>query len=254
LRVVTTALRFVRRLDEGENVASFVFDADRPLGHRAGQAMRLTVPHPEPDDRGISRTFTISSAPSEPFAMISTRLSEPPSTFKRALRLLEPGAVVEARGPYGRFVYAGDDRPAVFVAGGIGVTPFRSMLVELASQRAGAPVTLLYANRSPDIPFRALFDGLARHWPGLRIVYTVTRPTPDWRGQVGRVDEGMLRRHVPNLSRPLFYVSGPAAMVEATAGMLSVLGVGPDRVKRESFPGYGAPAGTAGSPANQNGG
>jgi ferredoxin-NADP reductase len=249
---MATALRFVRRVHEGENVASFVFDVDQPLGHRAGQAIRLTVPHPEPDDRGLARTFTLSSAPSEPFAMISTRLSEPPSTFKRALRALEPGAVAEARGPYGRFVYAEHDTPAVFIAGGIGVTPFRSMLVELASQRVAAPVTLLYANRSPDIPFRSLFDSLARGWPGLQIVYTVTRPTPDWRGSVGRVGEELIRRHVPDLSRPLFYVAGPAAMVEATARVLAVLGVGPDRIKQESFPGYDAPAGTATSAANQS--
>jgi glycine betaine catabolism B len=226
------------RQHEAENVTTFRFVPELPVSYQAGQYLRYTLPHPAPDSRGIARYFTIASAPSEPFIILTTRLSNPGSTFKQALAALEPGAEVVATGPLGRFVYAEYDTPVVFIAGGIGVTPFRSMLVEWAARQRSAEITLLYANRTPEIAFRGLFDQLAQSHPALRTVYIVSHPTADWSGPVGHIDAAFIDEHVPDLRAPRFYAAGPQAMVEAMAQALGQLGVQRERIEREIFPGY----------------
>jgi ferredoxin-NADP reductase len=140
-----------------------------------GQYIGLTLPHAHPDSRGSARTFTIASAPGEPLVQITTRLSTSPSTFKQALCSLSPGSVVEASSPGGQFVYTDAARPAVFIAGGIGITPFRAILSDLAAGHLPyAATTLLYSSASSEIPFRAFLDSLLPGWPGLRIAYTLT--------------------------------------------------------------------------------
>jgi ferredoxin-NADP reductase len=170
--------------------------------------------------------------------MLTTRLSRPGSTFKQALAGLEPGAAVAASGPLGRFVYTPSETPAVFIAGGIGITPFRSMLVELAAQRLDAEITLLYANRTPDIAFSRLFDELAATLPRLKVVYIISHPTADWRGPVGRIDADFIGRRVPDAPAAQFFASGPQPMVEAMGRALAELGVPRERIKQERFPGY----------------
>ena len=231
-------LTLTARHREGENIESFQFQPERPFTFQAGQYLRYTLNHREPDNRGVSRFFTIASAPAEGFVMLATRLSTPGSSFKQALRRLGAGDVVEAAGPSGQFVYSDREMPAVFVAGGIGITPFRSILVDLASRPLEADVTLLYANSTPDIPFRRLFDDLAAKQTRLKIAYTISQPDPDWRGPVGRIDERFIREHAPFARDPLFYVAGPKAMVAATAEALRTVGVAGDRIKRDFFPGY----------------
>ncbi len=231
-------LRLRDRHHEAENITSFRFEPERPVSYQAGQYLRYTLPHPDPDSRGIARYFTMASAPSEPFIMLATRLSSPGSTFKQALAGLEPGTVVAATGPLGRFVYTQDATPAVFIAGGIGVTPFRSMLVEWAARPRGAAITLLYANRTPDIAFRGLFDDLAQAHPALSVVYIVSHPTADWSGPVGHIDAAFIAEHVPDVTVPRFYAAGPQAMVEAMGQALGQIGVQRERIQQEIFPGY----------------
>jgi glycine betaine catabolism B len=233
-----STVHFVQKQHEAENATSFLFAPERPISYQAGQYLRYTLQHPDADSRGVVRSFTIASFPAEPTLRITTRLSTPPSTFKLALMGLEPGAVLEASGPYGRFVHTETDRPAVFIAGGIGITPFRSILGDLASRKVRAPITLLYANRTSDIPFRAFCDALVSGWPELRIVYTVTQPKEDWQGATGRIDGAVIKRCVPNLAEQQFFVSGPTGFVEAMRTTLAEIGVDASRVKHEAFPGY----------------
>jgi ferredoxin-NADP reductase len=195
----------VRRQHEAENVTSFFFRPEPPLRYQAGQYLRYTLPHPHADARGITRSFTLASYPAEPLLRLTTRLS--------AL-------------------------PLVFIAGGIGITPFRSILGELASSRERPTITLLYSNRTADIPFRSFLDALVPDWPALRLVYTVTGADPDWRGARGRIDGAFIRRELPDPAGTLFFVSGPTGLVDAMRATLAELGVEPGRIKSEAFPGY----------------
>ena len=232
------ALEFVRLRPEADDVTSFFFRPRQPLPFRAGQYLELALPHPWPDSRGIARPLTIASAPAEPLLQVTTRLGPSPSTFKQALCRLKPGDVVQATGPYGDFVYTDSHAPAVFIAGGIGITPFRSMLVDLATRRSRPAVTLLYSSSNPDIPFRAFFDALTPAWPELRLAYTVTRPSRAWGGPTGRIDASFIGRQVRDPAHALFFVCGPSGFVDGMLGTLEQMGVPPTRITREGFPGY----------------
>jgi len=234
----TTAVRLVQLQHEAENAASFLFEPDAPISYDAGQYLRYTLPHANPDNRGVARSFTIASFPGEPTIRLTTRLSEPPSSFKRTLAHLQPGAIVQTSGPFGRFVYGEPDSPAVFIAGGIGITPFRSIIGDLAFRKIHASITLLYSNRTADIPFRRFFDAVQPDWPELELVYTVTQPPADWSGPRGRIDAAFIKQRVRDITQPVFFVSGPTALVETMRGTLSEMGVEASRVKHEAFPGY----------------
>jgi ferredoxin-NADP reductase len=233
-----TALELVRRQREADDVVSFFFRPNRPLTFFAGQFLDLSLPHPAPDTRGSTRALTIASAPAEPLLQFTTRMAPTPSTFKQALAALRPGEVVSASGPYGEFGYVDEAAPFVLIAGGIGITPFRSLLVDLASQGSRSNATLLYSNASSSIPFRATFDALTPAWPELRLAYTVTRPGLAWDGPSGRIDAAFVAHHVPDLARSQFLVCGPGGFVDAMLRTLQGLGVPADHIEHEDFPGY----------------
>jgi glycine betaine catabolism B len=237
-----TALTLVRRQLEADHVFSFFFRPQQPLAFEAGQFLELSLPHPAPDESGTTRCLTIASAPSEPLLQLTTRIGPAPSTFKHALYDLRPGDAVAASGPYGDFVSPDTGAPIVFIAGGIGITPFRSMLLDLAARPARPAVSLLYSNSSPSIPFRPEFDALERDWPELRLEYTVTRPSPTWSGAAGRIDASFIARHVDDPSRARYFACGPAGFIGAVRQALAFLGVPPSQIKQEDFPGYEAPA------------
>ncbi len=127
-------LRFVRSQQESQGTHSFLFETSEALNFQAGQYLQLTLPHGDVDDRGDTRWFTISSAPHERLLRITTRIARPSSSFKHALTGLAPGALAQAEGPAGDFTYRDEARPAVFIAGGIGITPFRSILADQAAR------------------------------------------------------------------------------------------------------------------------
>src|SRR5947209_11551649 len=120
-----------------------------------------TLAHEPADNRGAERAFTIASSPSEPLVRITTRVSSQSSSFKSALMGLAPGALIEAHGPYGTFLLHDDPRPAVFIAGGIGITPFRSILGDVFARGNRPDITLLYSSSTPHIAFRSFLDNLA---------------------------------------------------------------------------------------------
>jgi ferredoxin-NADP reductase len=235
---MTLHLRFVRRQHEAENAMSFLFQPESSLQFRAGQYLRYKLPHCNPDNRGVTRSFSIASSPEEPLIRLTTRFSTPASSFKQALGGLQLGGVVEADGPFGNFVYADSDLSPVFIAGGIGITPVRSILGDLARRTPRVSATLLYSNTTQDIPFRADIDALCTHWPELNVVYTLTRPGPRWEGPTGRITGALIKERVGDLLGAVFFVSGPTPMVDATRAILADSGVDPNRVKHEAFPGY----------------
>jgi ferredoxin-NADP reductase/nitrite reductase/ring-hydroxylating ferredoxin subunit len=227
-RPITLSLAGVR--PETPDVTSFLFRSEEPLGWQAGQFLRYRLPHAEPDDRGTARYFTIASAPHEGHVMLTTRFAEArSSTFKRALRALPVGAQVEVDEPAGEFTLPDPAAPPVLIAGGIGITPFRAMLVDRDHRGLSVNATLLYAHRSPDVVYRGEIDTLRRRHPRLVVRHVVSpaRVTPD-----------VIRGGTPDLAGATFYVSGPEPFVEAVGGMLSGLGVPDTHVKRDYFPGY----------------
>jgi len=226
--------------DEAQDTKAFVFEAEGLTEVRAGQYLIVRLEVPEDPRRG-SRSFTMANAPTEDAVLIVTRI-RPESPFKRALAALEPGARIAAKGPFGKFTLHEGPEPALFLGGGIGVTPFRSMLKDAIDVGRRTPVTLLTSDRVPEaIVFRREFDAWASEHPWLRLVRTITRPAQargPWEGRLGPIDADTLRETVPDLASRIAYVCGPPRFVDSMVGLLGSLGVPSDRVRTERFIGY----------------
>ena len=204
------------------------------------QAIRLALPGVD-DPWGPVRTFSLSSSPSESGRIsVTCKISDTP--FKQALSRLQPGALAEVFGPLGLFLLDAD-RPSVFIAGGIGITPFRGMLRYASDSGLAAPRRLLYSARVPDeLVFRSELDALAAAHPQFQIHYTVTRPresTLSWSGRVGRIDVDWIREAADSLVRPKYYVAGLPEMIESVVTTLQgSLGIAEEDIDYEVFRGF----------------
>jgi ferredoxin-NADP reductase len=238
----TTAL--VGREMVADQTMSFRFEKPHGWEYRAGQSIDLTLlDPPETDAEGNVRAFSISSAPSEDFIQITTRLRD--TAFKRVLQRFPLGTEVKVEGPFGDFRLHRADRPAVLLAGGIGITPFRSMLVEAIAGRGSLlhRVVLFHANRRPeDAAFADEFRALERQNSKLTYVPTMTGAVEGsgqaWDGERGHIDEAMIRRHLEGVDRPICYVAGPPGMVQSTRAAMVASGVDEDDIRTEEFTGY----------------
>lgn len=210
-----------------DNVWAFRFKPDGPFTWTAGQYIRVELPHDNPDQEGIRRWFTNSAAPFEGIMQITTRVTE--STFKQALAKLEPGDTLQLiEAPEGDFTWQDSDLPIVFVAGGIGITPFRSILKQRAHDGLSLPVTLVYGSRTPDVPFKDEFTQWQADNPELRVHYIVGEP----------LTAETITKAVPILNDSLVYVSGPEPMVQTLSKDLMEHGLPKAQLKRDEFPNY----------------
>ncbi|MBU6389575.1 RnfABCDGE type electron transport complex subunit D [Patescibacteria group bacterium] len=221
------------------DIVEFSFRPSRPFRFRPGQYMEFTLPHAGIDSRGNRRYFTLASSPTEESLRLGIKFYPNSSSFKRNLIALQPNQWLMAGQLAGDFTLPDNpEEKLVFIAGGIGVTPFRSMLKYLTDTGARRTVTLLYMNKSAEeIAYADIFHE-AQAKTGARIVYTLTDTAPPgWSGRIGRIDERMVREEVPDFADRTFYISGPHAMVVGIEQTLRNLGVGANRIKKDFFPG-----------------
>jgi ferredoxin-NADP reductase len=238
--------RFKTRLSRSEIVAegTMAFHFDKPAGfrHRAGQSVLLTLINPaETDSMGDTRTFTIASAPHEPELMIATRLRD--TAFKRVLKEAPSGTAVEIDGPDGEMVLHEDSaRPAVFLAGGIGITPFLSMARAATKERLPHRLVLFYANRRPeDAAFLGELQAMEQANRNFRLVTVMAEPEKSKRprtGETGFIRLDVLERHLADFTSPIYYFAGPPAMTMAMRKMLQDIGIGEQAMRYEEFYGY----------------
>lgn len=214
---------------ETGNVKTLTFDPSEPFNWKAGQYLHYTIPGTGTDGRDDNRWFTISSAPHENLVSVTTRFFEKASAFKQALQKLQPGDEIEADGPEGDFVIEDTNRNYIFIAGGIGITPFRSILLDAKHRGQKLKVDLLYANSDNDIVFRDELDELTASNPNLHIEYII---------QPKRIDDIRLKEALASSDNPLVYVSGPEPMVETFEELLPKLGLPKENFMGDFFPGY----------------
>lgn len=216
-------LKLLSSRSEAGNIKSFVFDSGG-LTWVAGQNQAFVLPQAGSDEADNLRWFTLASAPSEGVVQVSTRIG--PSAFKQALDRLQPGESIGVRDLDGDFTWEDvSATPVVLVAGGIGVTPFRSMLMERHARGKPLNAVLLYFSRDNQIAFRAELDRLASAHPELDVRYLIGEPISAER----ILDEEPLAARVP------VYLSGPEPMVESVGNALKGQGVD---LHQDWFPGY----------------
>jgi len=233
-------------LKSSENVAegTMAFHLDKPAGFsfKPGQSMNVSlVEPPETDAKGDKRTFSIVSAPHEDELVIATRMRD--TAFKRVLKGAASGLRIGLRGPAGLFTLdPADARAAVFLAGGIGVTPFVSMLRDAAQSRLARDLWLFYSNRRPeDAAFLDELVSLPKRNPKIHFVGTMVemdKSSRPWGGEKGFLDRAMLERHLKSLAGNVYYIAGPPGLVEAMQKMLIGAGVAEDAIHTDEFIGY----------------
>jgi len=233
-------VKLTKKEEIANGTMAFRFEKPEGFEFRAGQFCDLTLINPvETDEEGNTRGFSLVTAPYEPDVAVATRLRD--TAFKRTLKDLPIGTEVKFDAPYGDFtLHKTDTTPAVFLIGGIGVTPVRSMIAQATHDKTPHKITLLHANRTmSDAPFATDFEELAKENPNFTFVPVVTEQAPEgWQGERGRLDEAMLRRHVADLNVPIYYLAGPEGMVKAMRQLLVTAGVNEDNIKTEEFAGY----------------
>jgi ferredoxin-NADP reductase len=238
--ITTTSLRTREMVAEG----TMAFHFDRPPGFEfiPGQTVDITLNNPpETDAEGNTRTFSIASAPADPGLMITTRLRD--TAFKRVLRSTALPSEVKIDGPHGSFtLHKNPAKAAVFLAGGIGITPFFSIAQQAARTRLPHQIYLFYSNHRPeDAPFLTTLRQLAEQNANFHFIPTMTdveRSKMEWRGERGVIDREMLERHLPSLQGPIYYIAGPPGMVTAMRQMLANAGADEDDIRTEEFAGY----------------
>ena len=223
-----------------EGTMAFRFAKPDGFVFKAGQAIRLELIDPPAAAGQSSRTLSLVSAPFEQELVLATRMRD--SAFKRAFKALPDGASVRIDGPFGDLTLGDSARPAVFIAGGIGITPFMSMLRQAAEDRSPQRLFLAYSNRRPeDSAFLDELQGLERQNKRFHLMATMTdmsKSAREWSGETGLVDASMLKRLVGELGAPIYYVVGPPAMVEAMQRTLGGAGIAEDQIRTEEFYGY----------------
>lgn len=246
---------------EGTDVMSFKFSKqDNPVeedktplllsDHTAGQFAFFDIGGVKNDPKGPIRHFTISSSPTEDFIMFTTRIRDSP--YKKRLSILEKGARVKVRGPEGQFVLHDDySKPAVFLSGGIGVTPFRSMIRYATDKQLPLKIVMFDSNSDPDsILFKKEFDDWTTLNKNLKIIYTVSEDKheedqstvrTDWKGEYGRINKVLILKYLDNalLNNSIFYICGPPSMMKAMQSLLQEeLKISKEKIKVEEFTGY----------------
>jgi ferredoxin-NADP reductase len=215
---------FKKKFTESGNAVSFILEPEKPVDWEAGQYTSYELPGLPPSND--ERTFTISSAPYEGHFQITTRITD--SAFKQRLNTLEPGTEIEADQVGGDFTWVDTDRPIIFVAGGIGVTPYHSILKQRVHDNKPLSVTLLYATRDDKIVFKAELDKLASTHPEFGLHYVTGE----------RLNADKMKVLAPKLSQSLIYLSGPEPMVDEFEQQLTAFGIAKDQLKQDWFPGY----------------
>jgi ferredoxin-NADP reductase len=225
-----------------EGTMAFHFSKPDGFVFKPGQAIDLILPSPDGSDAKEERhAFSIVSAPFQNELCVTTRMRD--SAYKRLLKSLVPGAAVKIDGPFGSLTLHNKvERAAVLVAGGIGVTPFMSMVKHAAHVALPQSLLLLYSNRRPeDAAFLQELQELERKNPQFHLQATMTemdKSQQPWSGHTGLLDENMLKRALDGLPEPIVYVAGPPAMVESLKVALGQAGVDDDDIRTEEFFGY----------------
>ncbi len=233
-------LTLVERNQLAIGAYEFVFTPNRPLVFRPGQYLEWTLGHKFSDNRGNRRFFTIASSPTENVIRLGVKFYEPMSSFKRALWAMRKGDTLSASHVAGDFVLPNDAKKKIaFIAGGIGITPFRSMTQYLVDTHDPRSVTLLYSNRTAaEIAYKDTFDTAARSI-GMKTVYAVTNEPSSMAGTYsGMIDAALIKREIPDYKERIFYISGPHGMCEAFTATLRAMGVPRFHIRVDYFPGF----------------
>lgn len=230
-------LTLIEIRDEAKGTKSFFWKPDKTISFYPGQYYYFTLPALKyPDPRGSTRHFTISSSPTEgEILRLTTRIREE-SGYKKTLAQLPVGSEIEGEGPNGTFVFSeGEAGPHIFIAGGIGITPFRSIIKYIADKNLLTPIYLIYSNSDNDFVFKEDLDAICAAHQNIKIQYIATATE-------GRLDEIKIKQLIDgwklDMGSCTWWVCGPPPMIDAMEKSLGKLKITSGQIRSEKFTGY----------------
>jgi len=234
--------KLISRDEVAERTTAFRFEKPSNWTFKAGQFLDMTLlDPPETDAEGNSRAFSIASAPHEETLMVATRMRD--TAFKRVLQTMPPGSAVRIEGPSGGLTLHNNvRRTAVLLAGGIGITPFRSIVVRAAKEKLPHRIFLFYSNRRPeDAPFLDELQALQNQNSNYKLIASMTEMAQShraWQWETGQIDPAMLSRYLKDAASPIYYIAGPPEMVKGLHTTINETGADDDDIRTEEFGGY----------------
>lgn len=235
-------VKLERKQEVAAGTMAFYFEKPKGFAFKAGQYGDLTLINPaETDAEGNIRGFSLANAPHEDFLMFATRMRD--TAFKRVLRTMEPGTELTLDAPGGSFtLHNNASIPAVFLTGGIGITPVRSIILQAAHDKLPHKIFLFYSNNRPeDAAFLDELVEAQKENPNYTFIGTMSqmeKSSRAWDGETGFITQAMLQKSIGDLTLPIYYVAGPQAMVQAMREILNKAGVDDDNIRTEEFSGY----------------
>jgi len=225
-----------------EETMAFLFEKPEGFEFRAGQFCLLSLPDIGfQDERGLRKPLSIASSPLDNELMFVAKMSE--SAFKRTLREMPAGTAVTIDGPHGSFTLPEDTSvPVIFIAGGIAIIPFRSMVRHVAGARTEHTITLFYSSRTPqEAAFLKELQDIAETHRNIRLVATMTRVSEQsktWSGLTGRINPAIISDGCKEWRDAVYYVAGSSGMVDGIRDMLAGMEIKAERIRKEKFTGY----------------
>ncbi len=235
-------VRLLAKTEVAEGTMAFRFEKPHGFEYKAGQFADYTLQNPpETDEEGNTRAFTLASAPFEDYLVATTRLRD--TAFKRVLKNAPIRTEVAVDAPYGSFtLHNNAARPAVFLTGGIGITPAHSIVFQADHDKTAHKIVVFYSNKKPEeAAYLDELTKLAESNDNFTFVPTMDHmetSQQSWAGETGHIDEAMLSKYVDDLTAPIYYLCGPPGMVTAMRTLLNDAGVDDDDIRTEEFTGY----------------
>ena len=237
----TLILRLKKKVQLAPDIYDFTFAPKGKFAFAPGQYMEWTLGLPDPDSRGNRRYFTLASSPTEDLVRLGIKFHQTSSAFKQAMLRMDQNTEILASHLGGDFVLPNDPKQkCVFIAGGIGITPFRSMIKYLTDSHQPRPIVLFYANKSADEFVYVDVLEKARKELGIKTIYTLTDPRnvpASWSWSVGRITPQVIKTQIPDYYKCVFYISGPKGMVDSFKKSLRQLNISESNIKTDFFSG-----------------
>jgi ferredoxin-NADP reductase len=240
--VAAYKIKLKNRSEVASSTMAFHFEKPDGFTFQPGQCGDFTLSNPPQNDaEGNKRSFSLACAPYEDDLFITTRMRD--TAFKRSLKLIGLGTELDLEAPWGELTLHNDPRiPAVFLTGGIGITPVRSIVLQATHDKLAHPLFAFYSNRTlHEATFLDELTVTQSANPHFHLIATMTgvESSPaQWNGETGYITEAMLQRHLSDLNRPIYYLTGPPEMVTAMQKLLKAAGVKETSIRAEEFSGY----------------
>ncbi len=234
-------LKLKEKIQIAKDTFDFVFPLNKRLSFIPGQYMEWTIEQNKTDSRGNRRYFTLASSPTEDNIRIGVKFEQPGSSFKKTMLEMDGHDQIVVSQLAGDFTLPKDQGKYVFIAGGIGITPYRSMIKYLIDTRQKKDIILLYTNRKKEeIVYKDIFDQVQKEL-GIKVIYALTdlESIPaDWQGRKGRIDRNLIEEEIPDYKERIFYISGSLGLITGFKQTLKNMGVAEGQIKTDFFPGF----------------